>query len=70
VELATGPLPVRAPRALPTQRGGDPWGEFLQRVLPSVPSGEEVGDAEEPPREGALLAAATLAGGRADLSAG
>ena len=51
------------------QRGGDPWGEFLQRVLPSVPRGEEVGDAEEQPREDALLAAATLAGGRADLAA-
>jgi hypothetical protein len=70
VELATGPLPAREARALPRQGGGDPWGEFLQRVLPSVRPDEDVGDTEERPRGGALLAAASLAGSRADLSAG
>jgi hypothetical protein len=36
VELATGPLPSRASRLMASRRPADPWGEFLERVLPSA----------------------------------
>ncbi len=43
MELATGPLPSRAPRTAPTteRRAEDPWGEFLQRVLLSIISAKD-----------------------------
>jgi hypothetical protein len=36
VELATGPLPSRAPMAAPAEHRVDPWSEFLHRTLVSA----------------------------------
>lgn len=34
MELATGPLPSRAPKTRSDVHLSGPWGEFLERVLP------------------------------------
>jgi hypothetical protein len=69
VELATGALPSRAVKAIPTERVAGPWGEFLQRVLPSTVHSDDSdvlsrSGAEMLPQSGALAegrgAAATV----------
>ena len=48
MELATGPLPSRAPDATPTEDRGDPWSQFLRRVLVSVGVGADKAATPEP----------------------
>ena len=66
MELATGPLPSRPPKAMPAERHADPWGDFLRRVL--VLSGPTKDSQVAASPGGALPhSASTLAGRRADL---
>lgn len=48
MEFATGPLPSRAPDAMSTEDRGDPWNNFLRRVLVSVGLGDENESARDP----------------------
>lgn len=40
MELATGPLPSRAPMAAPAEHRADAWSEFLHRTLISASRAE------------------------------
>ena len=58
MELATGPLPSRAPMATPTEHHTDPWGDFLRRVLVSVDPTKDAQAEAEPPGSTPLRPAA------------
>ncbi len=67
MELATGPLPWRAPsETAPFERRTDPWGEFLQRVLLSAGPAPDAASPEDAlPRP-----LASASGRRAEVPAG
>jgi hypothetical protein len=70
VELATGPLPSRAPDTTPIAKQTDPWREFLQRVLVSSNPALSGRDTEfEPMMDGALQGAVAKSGHREELLA-
>ncbi len=68
MELATGPLPSRAPTATPTERHLDPWGEFLRRVLVPVELTKDAQVKAAPP-ESPLLRPTVLSGCGSELTA-
>ncbi len=55
MELATGPLPPRAPTAAPAEHHADAWGDFLRRVLVQASSAGKARAAMTEPLVGCTL---------------
>ena len=66
MELATGPLPSRAPIAASTEHRADPWGDFLRRVLVLAGPAEDARAGAEAPGSPFRRSAARFEG-RADV---